>query len=83
MHDTLLNQNIYENIVHICLEHKINKIKNLIITVHTDSHICEESLREQFKVNNNILIDEWTNILIQKNDIEKLTAILDYIDGEK
>ncbi|MDR1771235.1 MAG: hypothetical protein LBS02_11430 [Hungatella sp.] len=83
MHDTFLNQNLYESIIDLCRENSIAKILNLTITVHTNSHICEGSLREQFSERKNTLIGDWTNILVNKQEIEPLTAIIDSIDGEK
>ncbi|MEA5084740.1 MAG: hypothetical protein VB018_11425 [Lachnospiraceae bacterium] len=83
MHDTFLNQNLYDSIVNLCKEHSIAKISNLIITVHTNSHISKESLREHFSDRNSALIGDWTNILVQKKEIEPLTATIEQIDGEK
>lgn len=83
MHDTFLNQNLYESIVRLCHENSISKIFALTITVHTNSHITEQSLREHFMDRNSPLIGEWTKILVQKKEIEPLTATIDQIDGEK
>jgi Zn finger protein HypA/HybF involved in hydrogenase expression len=83
MHDTFLNQNLYESMIDLCRENSIAKILNLTITVHTNSHISENSIREQFSERKNELIGDWTNILVRKGEIEPLTAIIDSIDGEK
>ncbi|WP_312445692.1 hypothetical protein [Lacrimispora sp.] len=83
MHDTFLNQNLYESMIDLCRENSIAKILNLTITVHTNSHISENSIREQFFESKNELIGDWTNILVRKREIEPLTAIIDSIDGEK
>ncbi|HCD45615.1 MAG TPA: hypothetical protein DEQ64_18170 [Lachnoclostridium sp.] len=83
MHDTFLNQNLYESMIDLCRENSIAKILNLTITVHTNSHISENSIREQFSERKNELIGDWTNILVRKREIEPLTAIIDSIDGEK
>jgi Zn finger protein HypA/HybF involved in hydrogenase expression len=83
MHDTFLNQNLYESMIDLCRENSIAKILNLTITVHTNSHINENSIREQFSERKNELIGDWTNILVRKREIEPLTAIIDSIDGEK
>lgn len=83
MHDTFLDQNLYESIVSLCKEHSIAKILNLIITVHTNSHISKESIREHFTDRNSRLIGDWTNIVVQKKEIEPLTATIEQIDGEK
>lgn len=83
MHDTFLNQNLYESIVNLCKEHSIAKILNLAITVHTNSHISKESILEHFSDRNSRLIGDWTNIVVQKKEIEPLTATIEQIDGEK
>lgn len=82
MHDTFLNQNLYESIVNLCKEHSISKIHNLILTVHTHSHISEHSIRDHFTDMNNKLIDIESNIIIQKEEREPLTATIEQIDGE-
>ena len=82
MHDTFLNQNLYVSIVGLCNEHSIAKILNLTITVHTHSHISEQSIREYFTDRNNSLIGDWTNINVKHKEIEPLTATIDQIDGE-
>lgn len=83
MHDTFLNQNLYESIVGLCKENSMDRILNLEITVHTHSHICEESIREHFADRKCKLIGGWTNILVRKKEIEPLTATIEQIDGEK
>jgi len=83
MHDTFLHQNLYESIVRLCKIHSISKILNITIIVHIHSHISEESIRDHFIERNSTLIGDWTNILVQKKEIEPLTATIEQIDGEK
>lgn len=83
MHDTFLNQNLYESIIDLCRENAIARILDLTITVHTNSHISESSIREYFSERKNALIGDWTNILVHKQEVEPLTAIIDRIEGEK
>lgn len=83
MHDTFLNENLYKSVVSLCKENSIEKIINLTITVHTKSHICEESLREHFSDRQSPLMGDWTNIVVQREEIEPLTATIEQIDGEK
>ena len=83
MHDTFLNQNLYDAIIRLCDENSIFKINQIVITVHTDSHICEDSLREQFAESNNFLIDGMTEITVQKKAVQRLTAFIEHIGGEK
>ena len=82
MHDTFLNENLYEAIVNLCNEHSIARILNLTISVNTHSHISEESIREHFIDRNSSLIGHWTNIFVEKEEIEPLTATIELIDGE-
>ena len=83
MHDTFLNLNLYDCIVGLCNENSIVKILSLTITVHTHSHISEQSIREFFFDRNSTLIGDWTTVTVQKKEIEPLTATIDHIDGEK
>lgn len=83
MHDTFLNQNLYDSITKLCMENSIAKILNLTITVHTNSHISKESIREYFSDKKSALMGDWTNVLVQKKEIEPLTATIEQIDGEK
>ena len=48
MHDTFLNQRIYEALLKLCQENKIIKLNKIKLAVNTDSHISENSLREYF-----------------------------------
>lgn len=83
MHDTFLNQKLYESIVKLCGEHRIIKVWKLTITVHINSHICKESIREYFEERNSNYIGEWTDIVVQKKEIEPLTAVIEQLDGER
>ncbi|OJU08021.1 MAG: hypothetical protein BGN88_01570 [Clostridiales bacterium 43-6] len=83
MHDTFLNQNLFKSIVRLCDQHSIAKILVLTITVHTNSHICEQSIREYFADQNSMLIDDTSEILVHKKEITPLTSTIEQIDGEK
>ncbi len=83
MHDTFLNQNLYDAIVKLCKDNGMEKITKLVITVHTHSHISEGSIREFFEDRKNKLMGAWTNIVVDKKEIEPLTATIEQIDGEK
>jgi hypothetical protein len=83
MHDTFLNQNLYETIVTICRENSIFKVKNLVVTVHADSHVNKDSIKGHFAEEGNPLIGDFTDIEIKKCGAERLCAIIEQIDGEK
>ena len=61
----------------------MDKVLKLVITVHTNSHVCESSIREHFADQNNNLIGDWTRIVVEKKEVEPLTATIEQIDGEK
>ena len=83
MHDTFLNQNLYETIVTICRENAILKVNNLVVSVHADSHVNKDSIKGFFAEERNPLIDDLTDIEIRKCGVERLCAVIEQIDGEK
>lgn len=82
MHDTFLNERIYETLLKVCRENKILKINKVNIAVNIDSHISENSLREHFSERNNIMLGDWTEIIVEKQDVGKLNAVINSIEGE-
>lgn len=82
MHDTFLNERIYEALLKLCQENKILKLNKVNIAVNIDSHISENSLREHFSERNNNLLGEWTEIIVEKQDVGKLNAVIKTIEGE-
>lgn len=82
MHDTFLNERIYEALLKLCQENKILKLNIVNIAVNIDSHISENSLREHFSERNNNLLGDWTEIVVEKLDVGKLNAVINSIEGE-
>lgn len=82
MHDTFLNERIYETLLKLCTENKILKLNKVNLAVNTDSHISENSLREHFSERNNNLLGYWTEIIVEKQDVGKLNAVIKTIEGE-
>lgn len=82
MHDTFLNERIYEALLKLCQENKILKLNKVSITVNVDSHISENSLREQFSERKNNLLSDFTEIIVEKQDVGKLNAVINSIEGE-
>lgn len=82
MHDTFLNERIYEALLKLCHENKIIKLNKVNIAVNIDSHISEDSLREQFGERNNNIFGDWTEIIVEKQDVGKLNAVIKSIEGE-
>lgn len=82
MHDTFLNERLYEALLKLCRDNRIQKLSKVNIAVHTDSHISEESLREHFSERGNNLVGNWTEIIVEKRDVGKLNAVIQSIEGE-
>ena len=82
MHDTFLNERIYEALLTLCQENKILKLNKVNLAVNIDSHISENSLREHFNERNNNLLGYFTEIIVEKQDVGKLNAVIKSIEGE-
>lgn len=82
MHDTFLNERIYESLVRLCQENKILRLQKVQIAVDIDSHISENSLREHFRERKSSLLGGWTEVLVEKLDVGRLQAIIKSIEGE-
>ena len=61
MHDTFLNERIYEALLKLCKENKILRLNKVNIAVNIDSHISENSLREHFSERNNSMLGRITS----------------------
>lgn len=82
MHDTFLNERIYEALLKMCHDSKILKLTKIHLIVNIDSHISKQSICEHFKERNNKLIDDYTKIIVEKQDVGKQSAIIESIEGE-
>lgn len=82
MHDTFLIERIYESILKLCEDNGISRLSKIILDVNTDSHICEDSIRVHFGERKNRLIDRWTEILIERQEVGKLNAVIRSLEGE-
>lgn len=83
MHDTMLLHKIDEQVQQLCIANHIQKINRLSVTVNHRSHVNEHNLLEHFKNTDSHLIGGWTKVIVNRDDIQDQTAILDSIEGEK
>ena len=83
MHDSLLFEKTYQTVLKLCKSHSIKKVNEIKMTVSMDSHVDGPHMLRHFMERDNILFGDWTNVVVEKRDIEKLTAIVESIDGEK
>ncbi len=82
MHDTFLLKRISDALYELCHENKIVQVKKLRIITSQNSHLGKENLYEHLKMQPGGLVGDWTEILVDKQDIESLTAVIDSIEGE-
>lgn len=82
MHDTFLLKRISESLYGICNENCIARVNKLRIITSQNSHIQQDNLLEHLQEEHAGLVGEWTEIVIERQDMENLTAIIDIVDGE-
>ena len=83
MHDTILLNKISEAVSQVCEASNIIKVNRLAVVVNHRSHVDEHNLYEHLHCEHEKLIGLWTEIKIEKEDIQEQTAILHSIQGEK
>ena len=83
MHDSLLFEKTYQTVLKLCESHSIKKVNEIKMTVSIDSHVDGSHMQRHFIERENTLFGDWTNVVVEKRDIEKLTAVVESIDGEK
>lgn len=82
MHDTHLIEKIYESIAEICRQNSIVKVNEFHIEVDEGSHITEPFLLEHLTDRNHALFGTWTDVHVDYQPFEKLTAVITSIDGD-
>jgi hydrogenase maturation protease len=82
MHDTFLLKRISDSLGELCNANRISKVHQLRIITSQDSHIHHDNLLEQITSEHKGIVGEWTEIIIERQDIEKLTAVIDSIEGD-
>ena len=83
MHDTILLNKISDSLDSLCRAHNIKKIKRLSIIVDKNSQVTSNSLYEYLRNFNSNLTGEWTEIIVEKEQLDREVAILHSIEGEK
>ena len=83
MHDTILLNKISEAVRQVCEASNIIKVNRLAVVVNHRSHVNNRNLYEHLHCEHGDLIGLWTEIKIEKEDIQEQTAILHSIQGEK
>jgi hypothetical protein len=82
MHDTYLLKRISESLCELIGTNSITRVTRLKIIVSENSHIQQDNLYEQLLIDHDGVVGEWTEIIIDRQDIESNTAIIESIEGE-
>ena len=83
MHDSVLFEKTYRTVCELCESNAVKKVNEIKMIVSMDSHVDGPHMLEHFIERDNILFGDWTDVIVEKRDIEKLTAVIESIDGEK
>lgn len=83
MHDSFLFEKTYQTVNELCERNAIRKVNEIKMVVSMDSHVDGPHMLGHFIERDNTLFGDWTNVSVEKRDIEKLTAVIKSIDGEK
>lgn len=82
MHDTHLIEKIYASIAEICRKNSIVKVNDIHIEVDEGSHMSESLLLEHLSDRDSTLFGTWTDMHIEYQPFEKLTAVITSVDGD-
>jgi Zn finger protein HypA/HybF involved in hydrogenase expression len=83
VHDTILLNKISNAVTQVCTANKIKRINRLAVVVNHRSHVNEKNLYEQLRAVSGDLVGEWTELKIERDDLEDQIAILHSIQGEQ
>jgi len=83
MHDTILLNKISDAVSQVCEANNFKKVNKIAVVVNHRSHVDEHNLYEHLQNADGDLIGLWTEIKIEREDIQDQTAILHSIQGEK
>ena len=81
MHDTHLIEKIYQSIMTLCKQNAIVKINQISIEVDESSHIEGPHLLSHLIDRDSTMFGDWTVITLTHKPYERLTAIIQSIDG--
>lgn len=83
MHDTHLLEKIYNSLSELCDINLIVKIHVISIIVNKESHINERGLLGYLKDRDSSLVGDWTKICLERQESEKLTALITSVEGDQ
>jgi hydrogenase maturation protease len=82
MHDTYLLNNIHNSLKEICEKNMIKKINQITLVVNHESHINIDNLRNHLLDNKFEYMENQSEIIILRENIEEQVAIIRSIEGE-
>lgn len=83
MHDSLLLEKTYQTVCELCERNSIRKVNEVKMIVSIDSHMDGAHMLGHLMERNNTMFGDWTNVIIKKRDIEKMTTVIESITGEE
>jgi len=83
MHDSLLFEKTYQTVRELCENNAIKKVNKIKMAVSMDSHVDGPHMLSHFMERDSTLFGDWTEVIVEKRDIERLTAVIESIDGEE
>lgn len=82
MHDTFLLKKISDALGVFCEANRFSRVTGLRVVTSLNSHVEHDSLYEQLSLDHSKAVGEWTEIIVEKRDIEDLTAVIESVEGE-
>ncbi|HPW42093.1 MAG TPA: hypothetical protein PLW98_11315 [Bacillota bacterium] len=82
MHDTFLLKRISEALGVFCEANRLSRVTLLRVVTSLNSHVGQHSLYEQLSMDHSKEVGDWTEIIVEKRDIDDLTAVIESVEGE-
>ncbi|MBB6218611.1 Zn finger protein HypA/HybF involved in hydrogenase expression [Anaerosolibacter carboniphilus] len=82
MHDTILLGRISQALDGLCKENNILKVDQILVGVSPNSHVNSENLKTYLQEHNAPAVGEWTDVLVQKEEIEEQSAVIHSLKGD-
>jgi len=82
MHDTFLLKRLSEELGVLCEANRLSRVTGLRVVTSLNSHVGHDSLYEQLSMDHSKEVGEWTDIIVEKREIDDLTAVIESVEGE-
>ncbi len=83
MTENILYRKISKGLMDICERQKIGHVNKFYLIINNDSDISLEKLHQQLQIDLPINVSQSTAIVVERRNIEILSAIIYKVEGEK